>query len=52
MGIQAEKELDVLDVDQSCGAPRAEIRKNTYTHSVGQGAIHVTKKEISELDGV
>ena len=52
MGVQAEEELDVLDFDQSRVTLRARTQGDTYTHSVGQGAIHVSQKEVSELNGV
>lgn len=52
MGVEAEEELNVLHVGQTQVVLSAEAGENTYTHSVGQGAIHVSQEEVSELDGI
>lgn len=52
MGVEAEEELDVLQVDQTCVTVRLGHGNNTYTHGIGQGAVHISQEEVSEFDGV
>lgn len=52
MGVEAEEELNVLEGGQTRVTVRLGHGNNTYTHRIGQGAVHISQKEVSELDGV